>query len=444
MEDMMPRLVRNAKLDTRSARAKLQPRREPYWAVMVKGAAVGYRRGKRGGAWIARWRNDQGLQRYQALGMADDSVDADGVRVLTFAQAQEKARKWFADAAKAATGYVAERPYTVADAIREYLDHYANRGGKRLDQTRRKAEVFILPKLGTVELSKLTTKQLSDWHANLAASPIRLRTAQGQPQRFGPTPSSSEAIRRRRATANRVFTLLKAALNHAFKQELVADDAPWRRTRPYAGVNAPRVRYLQLEEVQRLVDATDRNFRPLVLAALYTGARYGELIALCVRDFDAAADTLTIQRSKSGKCRHIVLNDDGSAFFAAATAGRPSDAPMFTRPDGKTWAEGSQQWRLRNACQRAGIQPAASFHVLRHTYASHLAMNGAPLPVIAAYLGHSNTAVTEKHYAHLSRSHLAEVIRRCMPNFGIGMPGDVTASREGAASQGGDASSISG
>src|SRR5262249_40985727 len=116
----MPRLVRNAKLDTRSARAKLPARREPYWVVMVKGAAVGYRRGKRGGTWIARWRDDQGLQRYQALGVSDDSVDADGVRVLTFAQAQEKARAWFARTARVGAGY-ADGPYTVADAIRDYL-----------------------------------------------------------------------------------------------------------------------------------------------------------------------------------------------------------------------------------------------------------------------------------------------------------------------------------
>ena len=63
----MARTVRNAKIDTRSARAKLAKRREPYWVVLTQGCAIGYRKGKNGGSWIARWRGPDGKQRYHAL-----------------------------------------------------------------------------------------------------------------------------------------------------------------------------------------------------------------------------------------------------------------------------------------------------------------------------------------------------------------------------------------
>ena len=67
----------------------------------------------------------------------------------------------------------------------------------------------------------------------------------------------------------------------------------------------------------------------------------------------------------------------------------------------------------------AKISPAASFHVLRHTYGSMLAMRGVPMPVIARQLGHADTRMTERHYAHLSPSYVADTIRASFPTLGI-------------------------
>jgi integrase len=68
------------------------------------------------------------------------------------------------------------------------------------------------------------------------------------------------------------------------------------------------------------------------------------------------------------------------------------------------------------------INPPASFHILRHTYATHLLRAGAPLPVIAANLGHSDTRITERRYAHLVPSHVAQVIRVTMPKLRLVEP----------------------
>src|SRR5215469_6260228 len=100
----MARTVRNAKIDTRSARAKLSTRREPYWTVISAGCAIGYRKGAKGGTWIARFRDTARKHHYQALGAADDARDADGRSVYSFAQAQERARNWFRQKAREDAG----------------------------------------------------------------------------------------------------------------------------------------------------------------------------------------------------------------------------------------------------------------------------------------------------------------------------------------------------
>jgi hypothetical protein len=70
--------------------------------------------------------------------------------------------------------------------------------------------------------------------------------------------------------------MLKAALNHAFDEGHVGNRDPWgRKLKPFRDVEVARVRYLSIAEAHRLINACDAEFRPLVRAALETGARYG-------------------------------------------------------------------------------------------------------------------------------------------------------------------------
>ena len=82
---------------------------------------------------------------------------------------------------------------------------------------------------------------------------------------------------------------------------------------------------------------------------------------------------------------------------------------------------------MEGACKRAKIKPAISFHVLRHTYGSTLAMRGTAMGVIAGQLGHADTRMTEKHYAHLAPSYVADTIRANFPNLGLVGESAVTA-----------------
>jgi integrase len=127
---------------------------------------------------------------------------------------------------------------------------------------------------------------------------------------------------------------------------------------------------------------------------------------------------LLIQDSKSGKQRAIYLNDEAAAFFAGLCRGRPAWEAIFLRSDGATWQPAQHCRRMVEACQRAGIDRPFSFHGLRHTYASLYLMNGGQLPDLAAQLGHADTRMTIRHYAHLADSWRADSARKFAPTFG--------------------------
>ena len=72
---------------------------------------------------------------------------------------------------------------------------------------------------------------------------------------------------------------------------------------------------------------------------------------------------------------------------------------------------------MQEACSNARITPAVSFHILRHTHGSRLAMAGVPMGVIAKQLGHADTRMTERHYAHLAPNYVADTIRKNFPRL---------------------------
>ena len=224
--------------------------------------------------------------------------------------------------------------------------------------------------------------------------------------------------------------MLKAALNRAYYAGRVPSDAAWRKVKPFRAADAPVIRYLSADEARRLVNACDADFRSLVQAALLTGCRYSELINLTCADFNRDSDTLTLRQTKGGRSHHVVLTPEGCDLFTAWTAGRAQSERIFLRADGKPWSASSQQRPLAEAVNRAKISPAPSFHILRHTHASTLAMRGVPMGVIAAQLGHQDTRMTEKHYAHLAPSYIADTIRAHFPTLGISGESNVTPIRK--------------
>ena len=401
----MARSTRDANLENRTNRAGLRQGKR-YWRTIGRGLALGYRKGKHGGTWYTRLSLGDNKYRLKSIGIADDYRDADGIDVLDYFHAQERARKLAGQQVENKTRY------TVADAIRDYMDWYAAHR-KAVSTTRQTCQTHILPRFGRKALADLTTRDIRKWHQALAAAP---RRSHGKTLKSGPT--DPESIRKRRVTANRILTVLRAALNHAWRDGYAPDERPWRKVQPFANVDMPKVRYLSEAECTRLINAADSDFRDLVKVALLTGCRYGELISMECHDFNSDAGTIQARVTKNGKPRHVPLTQEGQQFFQRLTVGRRGIETVFLRAGGARWGTGHQFRRIRAACLRARIDPPCTFHDLRNTYGALLAMRGVSLQVIANVLGHADTRMTSRHYAHLSPSYVADTIRTKLPAFG--------------------------
>ncbi|MBP8672325.1 MAG: site-specific integrase [Sphingobium sp.] len=405
-------------LSTREARKRLPVRAEPYWRNEGEGQHIGYYRGARVGKWVARYRLPGASGGYSktTIGEADDVVgrEADGERVFTWKQAKARAVIWFAE--MDAAGGIKLGKYTVADACDDYMDRFQ---GKDRKNTQRRIDVLIKPDLGNYEVSKLSASIIGKWLSDLAKRPARLRTSKtSDTQNYRPL-ESEDAKRKRRSTANRDMTVLKAALNAAYIAGRVASDDAWRRVKPFAKADRARLRYLSDEEARKLVTACDPIFRPLLQAALLTGMRYQEVARARVGDFDAKAMTIAIPDSKAGVQRFAYLDKEGVAFFKQLMTGKTANDLLFPRPDGGQWGDSQQIRYLKNACKKGKIEPAATFHDLRRTYGARLAVRGVSMAVIAEAIGNADERITRRHYAHLAPSYVSDTVRKNIVGLGI-------------------------
>ena len=112
----MARTASNPRIVNRTVRAKLPQRRDPYWHLIAEGQHLGYRKGATGGTWIARIYDPAKGRRFESLGAADDTVEANGTHVLDFQQALASATKWMNTITRADAAGVKIGPYTVRDA----------------------------------------------------------------------------------------------------------------------------------------------------------------------------------------------------------------------------------------------------------------------------------------------------------------------------------------
>ena len=208
-------------------------------------------------------------------------------------------------------------PYTVKQCVAEYLTW--------MERTGRVRRMLVT---GPRRLSSRSSERSNARSSEPASyvtgyrrsreTPARIRGKKGKGPRFRVAADKDEdAVRRRRASANRTLTILKASLNMAWREGNIASDDAWRRVTPFEQADAARVRYLQIDEARRLISACEPEFRELVRTALATGARYSELANLRVGDFNPDAGTVHVRASKSGKGRHIVLAEEGIRRFGA-------------------------------------------------------------------------------------------------------------------------------
>ncbi len=165
--------------------------------------------------------------------------------------------------------------------------------------------------------------------------------------------------------------------------------------------------FLDFPEADRLVAAAKDVWMTMIVVALKTGLRQGELLGLKWDDVDLVAGRLMVRRSiwrghegtpKSGKSREVPLAQ--SVVEALKKHRHLRGDRVFCREDGKPLTDGDCKHPLWSTCKRAGLR-RIGWHVLRHTFASHLVMRGVPIRAVQELMGHSTVEMTMR-YAHLS------------------------------------------
>ncbi len=366
-------------LNTVRKQRALTPRKEPYWHAFRRGAALGIYVGAASRTWVARAKDPTGTYRLSTLGALED---------FDYGEAETKARA-FADL----TGRNERPNYTVGDAIADYAEDAKVRNGESSSKgIRQRLARAVPPELTARRLSDLRSIEVRRWRDGMVCES-----------------TDAEAVQRSKDTANRVLGMLKAALNFAFKSGYAASDGEWRRVTAFEDVGEPRRLFLTPEQVRALLDTAEGSFRDLLKAATLTGARYGELTAAKVRDFDGRSGTLHLA-GKTGP-RTCYLSRDAVEFFRTLARDKLPDAFLLMKDDGTPWGKSHQHRPMKAAAKAAGLPSETVFYSLRHYHISRALLAGMNAQVIAENCG-TSVRMIEKHYGKFTRAD-----RRAMLNM---------------------------
>ncbi|OJW49092.1 MAG: integrase [Alphaproteobacteria bacterium 41-28] len=291
------------------------------------------------------------------------------------------------------------KKHTVSDFIDRYLREIEKKNPKRFVDVKKLLN-WWKKEIGTYLLSDLTRALIVEQRDKLLTSTGR-NVSKGR-----------NIAQRSPATVNRYMM----ALGHALT--IAANEWEWIHENPMKKIsNLPeprgRIRYLSDEERERLLEAckvsTNPQLHTLVVLALSTGGRYGELIKLRWDDIDWGRKVITLHDTKNNDRRLLPLMHYALELMEAHHKTRNIDSDLvFPSPSNpmKPW---NSRTSWVSVLKKANIQDFR-FHDLRHSCASYLAMNGASLAEIAEVLGHKTLQMV-KRYAHLSEAHTAKVVQ---------------------------------
>lgn len=264
--------------------------------------------------------------------------------------------------------------------------------------------VHLTPFFGKLRLDEITYAKIQDYTARKATRPGKGRKK----------PLAKKSV-------NNHLTVLRRLLVVAKKRGLIAvvPEIEWLQA------PKPAFDFLTFEEADRLVAGADGEWATMILVGLRTGLRQGELLALRWQDVDLKSGLLCVRQSvtrgrvtvpKSGKGREVALGD---GVLAALKGQRHLRGELvFCTSSGRMLRRAECRRPLMYACRKAGLRQVG-WHVLRHTFASHLAMRGVPLKAVQELLGHATIEMTMR-YSHLSPHVAREAVKLLDGTLGNG------------------------
>jgi integrase len=438
--------VRNARLDSKSARADLATSPKPTWTSIDEGLHLGYRKGERtkessakraAGRWVMRRYLGDEKYAVESICAADDFSDADGAEILTFHQAVARVRERAKAIAEEVRIAALGPAVTVRDAVDEYIKEREEkeegylrakglnkgasiRGMKR--DARSRLTKHVDEKLTTKPLAALTTDDLAKWRDSLAKT---LGSAQRVANDF------KAALN---AAAKRYKAKLPATMRDTIKDGLAKVDA--------ASPTAREAQVLTDADVRRIISAAAEvdaegdwggDLARVVLVLAATGARFSQVVRMTVADVQAKQKRLMVPTSQKGRGKkqktHTVVPVGGDVLdvLKTVTAGRKGYEPLFLRPhwnqvgparwekdERGPWyaaAELTRPWAAIVA--RAGLATGTIPYSLRHSSIVRGLCAGLPVRLVSS-LHDTSAAMIEKHYGHFVDDALSELAGRAV------------------------------
>ena len=285
---------------------------------------------------------------------------------------REKAR------AGESSGVQEVKTYKVVDLAEEYLK-WAERQRSYKDKKqgiRQLVDVF-----GNHDVNDLNTREIEQWQS--------MRLKYNKP-----------------STVNRLLATLKHMVNKGTQWGMASDRALKQvRNVKLLPENNRRLRFLSIEECQRLIECCHKALKPIVVVALQTGMRRGEVLGLKWEQIDLIHGFILLDTSKNGERREIPINTTLEYLFKEMPRSVESEY-VFTGKTGKPLTDIKKGFHT--ALRKAGIHDFR-FHDLRHTFASQLVMAGIDITSVKELLGHKSLTMTMR-YSHLSPGHKRKAV----------------------------------
>lgn len=404
-------------IDTVTARAKLKPRREPYWHKITKGNYVGYRKmtSTSVGSWSARAMDDAtGKEVFKALGAFEDFPEHQ-----RFDKATGAARAWFDHLGKGGSTasttikvvcerYVAHLQATKPKAeLTPYAQARRAAKGKTTtdvvpaaDDAAARFKNYVLDdaKLATTDIAKLTPAMVDAWRKRLQATPTRSGGNRGEVR----TPS----------TLNRDMGCFRAALNLAYVDGLTTSDFAWRgKLLPIKDADRRRELYLDKTQRRKFIEMAPADLAEFLRGLSLLPLRPGALAALTVGNFDKRLAVLTVGKDKAGRDRKLKLPEATAKLFESACKDKLPAAPIFARADGRAWDKDGWKWPVKAAAVAAKLPEGTTAYTLRHSTISDLVHGGLDLLTVAQISG-TSVRMIEQHYGHLRSDVAADALAK--------------------------------
>lgn len=386
------------KIDTVTARGSLKARHAPYWQKIRAECHLGFRKTTPDsvGAWIARYRGEDGKYQLNSLGPLD--VTPGNVR---FDEAVKQADQWFKHRSMGGAAVT----ITVGDACKRYIQKQRDDGkdvaSKDLE-ARFNRWMYSDKKLGETPLPKLTQGMINDWRNRLTKAPAILQDK-----------NKVSSRPRAASTINREMAVLKAALNQAVRDGYVTSDAAWKyKLTPIKNATGRRDCYLDPDQRRALIANAQADIAVFMRALSLLPFRPGAMASLTAGSFDKRLGVLTVGKDKSGMDRKINLPASTDAFFADQVKDKLPTAPLVARADGQFWNKDSWKYPFKDAVLAANLPPEATAYALRHSTITDLIARHRLDTMTVAQLSGTSVLMIEKHYGHLLRDHAAEALAK--------------------------------